>query len=51
MYEHQLKCLAALKQQKKSKGFTNAKYLIITPYVGDANAIFDIIEQYFMVDV
>jgi hypothetical protein len=29
---------------QKAKGFTNAKFLIISPYVGDAKAIFDIIE-------
>ena len=43
MYSHQLSCLKALSEGKKSKGFTNAKFLIITPYVGDAKAIFDII--------
>lgn len=50
MYQNQLSCLDALKENKKSKGFTNAKYLIVTPYVGDARAIFDIIEEFFMVD-
>jgi hypothetical protein len=44
MYQHQIKCLKALKSNQKSKGFTNAKFLIVAPYVGDAKAIFDIIE-------
>lgn len=50
MYEHQRNCINALKENKKSKGFTNAKYLIITPYMGDAKAIFDHLEEVFMKD-
>ncbi len=43
MYQHQLQCLKAMKNNDKSKGFTNSKFLILAPYVGDAKAIFDII--------
>lgn len=50
MYEHQLNCIKALKDNKKARGFTNSKYLILTPYVGDAKAIFDLIEEIFMKD-
>lgn len=48
MYHHQLQCLKALKSNDKSKGFTNSKFLILAPYVGDAKAIFDLIEAQFV---
>jgi hypothetical protein len=47
MYTHQLNSLNALQNHLPSKGFTNSKFLILTPYVGDAKAIFDLIEEQF----
>jgi hypothetical protein len=43
MHQNQQNCFRDLKQGIKAKGFTNGKYIIVTPYVGDAMSIFDII--------
>ena len=43
MLAHEMKC----KEDSKGKGFTNGKYLIISPYVGDAKSIIDILESFY----
>jgi U3 small nucleolar RNA-associated protein 25 len=41
--EHVLKHLQLCGNSQKSKGFTNPKILILTPFMGDARAIIDLI--------
>ena len=42
--EHSISHIEKSLTEEKGRGFTNCKFLILTPFVGDARAITDLIE-------
>ena len=45
--QHSISHIERSLSEEKGRGFTNCKFLILTPFVGDARAITELIEERF----